>query len=327
MKMEWTLKSWNEVTKEEMYDWLELRSEIFIVEQDCPYQDLDRKDQECYHLWSRNAEGKMIAYSRIVPPGVSYDIPSIGRVVASELVRGTGMGVVLMKESMKACHELFGDLPVKISAQQYLVKFYGKFGFVPEGPGYLEDNLPHIAMTSKTGQDLGPIQAQLNQLNTNRSRFLQTLSEWTGEDRTRASRQSKWNAMQVAEHILTSEFGTLNYLIKKTQSGFDELMRVTDENRGNSRELNDKLRSDNRWKAPDVLPDPEGKMPLSELHEKWMKTGKGIDQFTLSFPSEHTDKLVFRHPFYGRFTLLQTLQFLSEHIVHHEHQLKRIQLS
>ncbi|MEO0405148.1 MAG: hypothetical protein AAF193_09785, partial [Bacteroidota bacterium] len=97
--------------------------------------------------------------------------------------------------------------------------------------------------------------------------------------------------------------------------------------RTNSKELNGKLRSDNRWKAPDVLPEPRGEMPFSELKEKWIKTGHGFNQFVHNFPMEHQDKLVFKHPLYGRLTMLQTLQFTAEHIVHHEHQIRRIQMS
>ena len=147
--MKWELRSWEEITRDELYEMLQLRSEVFIVEQDCPYQDLDDKDQKCLHLWARDECG-MIAHARLVPKGVSYDLyASIGRVVASPKVRGTGVGQELMEKSVAACLQHFPGEDIKISAQQYLIRFYEKFGFRAIGDGYLEDNIPHIAMIRK----------------------------------------------------------------------------------------------------------------------------------------------------------------------------------
>lgn len=140
-------KEFKALSLEELYDILAIRQEIFVVEQDCPYLDADGKDQLSYHVLGHDAQGKLMAYTRLVPLGISYkDYPSIGRVVVAETARGTGEGYHLMNFSIDKCLELFGAKPLKISAQTHLEKFYGKLGFNKVGEGYLEDNIPHIAM-------------------------------------------------------------------------------------------------------------------------------------------------------------------------------------
>ena len=123
-----------------------LRQEVFVVEQDCPYLDADGKDQNAWHLLGYD-EGQLLAYARIVGKGVSYEkYPSIGRVVISKKARGLGYGKLLMQVSLRECERLFGKIDIKISAQTYLLKFYNELGFQEVGEGYLEDNIPHIAM-------------------------------------------------------------------------------------------------------------------------------------------------------------------------------------
>ena len=130
----------------ELYDILRLRSEIFIVEQNCPYQDLDNKDQQSQHLLGIN-NGELISYVRLIPKGVSYDNNcSIGRVVTNQKYRGNGLGKELMHKAIKACRSLYGDCPIKISAQHYLLKFYNDLGFEAIGDTYLEDNFHHISI-------------------------------------------------------------------------------------------------------------------------------------------------------------------------------------
>ena len=133
---------------------MQLRAEVFVVEQNCPYQDADGKDPKSFHLSGSLSpvlpEGKgepmLIAYARILPPNVSYPEVSIGRVVSSPSVRGTGAGRELMKQSLIDIDKLFGKVPVKIGAQLYLQKFYESFGFVVSGAEYMEDGIPHIEM-------------------------------------------------------------------------------------------------------------------------------------------------------------------------------------
>lgn len=145
--MTFTIKTFEELTPYEMYALLQLRAEVFVVEQNCVYQDLDNKDQEAFHVLGINENGELMAYTRILPPGVSFPgFVSIGRVVNHLKVRGKGTGEALMEFSIKSCKLLFPGIPIKISAQTYLLKFYNDLGFKEVGEGYFEDGIPHIAM-------------------------------------------------------------------------------------------------------------------------------------------------------------------------------------
>ena len=132
---------------DEIYAIMALRQEVFVVEQNCPYLDADGSDQEAWHLMGLNKDGKLIAYTRLLPQGVSYEkYAAIGRVVTSPSVRGQGAGKKIMKASIEWMEKLFPNQPVKISAQLYLLKFYNELGFQEIGEEYLEDDIPHIAM-------------------------------------------------------------------------------------------------------------------------------------------------------------------------------------
>jgi ElaA protein len=133
----------------ELYQLLRLRSEVFVVEQNCVFLDMDNKDQDCWHLlgW----KGHLLAAStRLVPPGIAYDEMSIGRVVSSPQARGEGIGRALMEESIAACYKLFGHNPIRIGAQLYLEKFYTSLGFKTAGEIYLEDGIKHVEMLLMT---------------------------------------------------------------------------------------------------------------------------------------------------------------------------------
>lgn len=142
----WTIKKFDELTLDELYDILQLRNEVFIVEQNCIYQDLDGKDRSAWHLMAVE-DGKLVAYTRILPPGTSYNDPSIGRVVTSTLKRRSGLGRELMKRSIDVCEKLFGKTSITLSAQMYLQSFYESLGFIITGEEYLEDGIPHIKMS------------------------------------------------------------------------------------------------------------------------------------------------------------------------------------
>ena len=147
--MNWTVKKFDDLTPHELYATLRLRSEVFVVEQNCVFQDMDNKDQLCYHLmaWQNTSENpELIAYTRLMPPGVSYDLPSIGRVVISPLERGSGIGKLLMEKSIEELRRLFGKTPIKIGAQLYLKGFYQSFGFEQSSNIYDEDGIDHIEM-------------------------------------------------------------------------------------------------------------------------------------------------------------------------------------
>ena len=144
-KIEWSLKKFEELSSLELYEILRLRSEVFVVEQNCVFLDMDNKDQFSLHLQGR-IDGKLAAGVRILPPGLSYDEPSIGRVVSSPLFRRKGVGIELMKTAIKETISLYGDVAIKIGAQLYLKNFYESFGFVQCSETYLEDDIPHIKM-------------------------------------------------------------------------------------------------------------------------------------------------------------------------------------
>ncbi len=141
----WSLKQFAELSPFELYDILRLRSEVFVVEQQCIFLDMDDKDQQAHHLQGRLGD-ELIVSVRILPPGLAYDEPSIGRVVGSPRHRGLGAGKLLMEEAITATQSLYGLQPIKIGAQQYLKKFYEDLGFVQCSDTYMEDDIPHIKM-------------------------------------------------------------------------------------------------------------------------------------------------------------------------------------
>ena len=145
-KVKWTTKHFKNLSIDEYFEILYLRSEVFIVEQDCPYQDVDEKDRKSFHLFGRDKNGKVIAVSRILPKGVSYEEISIGRVAVKKDARGEGVGDELMQEAIKFIEQEFGEQNIRISAQKYLMGYYQKHGFKSTDKYYLEDNIPHVEM-------------------------------------------------------------------------------------------------------------------------------------------------------------------------------------
>mgnify|MGYP003523256343 FL=1 len=141
----WAFKKFEELTSSELYAIMQLRNEVFVVEQNCVYQDADNKDLLSYHLMGWNQQ-KLVAYTRILAPGIAFEEASIGRVVTSPSVRRTGIGIELMNRSISKTTELFGNFPIRIGAQLYLQKFYISLGFEKDSDTYLEDNIPHIEM-------------------------------------------------------------------------------------------------------------------------------------------------------------------------------------
>ncbi|MFH7017315.1 GNAT family N-acetyltransferase [Flavobacterium sp. FlaQc-47] len=138
-------KSFKELTNDELYLILQLRNEVFVVEQNCAFQDLDNKDQDSYHLICM-INGVLAGYSRLVPAGVSYREISIGRVITAPAFRGLGLGKELMQNSVEACQRLFKGSTIRIGAQQHLSKFYNSLGFLAQGQPYDEDGIMHIEM-------------------------------------------------------------------------------------------------------------------------------------------------------------------------------------
>jgi ElaA protein len=149
MQIHWLLKKFEVLTPYQVYAILQLRNEVFVVEQACVFQDADDKDQHCYHLMGFD-NNKLVAYTRIVPEGVIYGQASIGRVVTAPSVRRLGAGKQLMQQSIDTVYNLFGKVPIKIGAQLYLKNFYQSLGFHPISDVYLEDGIEHIYMLRET---------------------------------------------------------------------------------------------------------------------------------------------------------------------------------
>ncbi|MGE0020717.1 MAG: GNAT family N-acetyltransferase [Draconibacterium sp.] len=145
-------KTFQELTVDELYDILRLRSEIFVVEQTCVYNDLDGLDKDAVHLFYKN-ERKIVAYARLLKPGTRFADFSIGRVVVKESERRTGLGIELMGEAKKFIINEWGAGKIKISAQSYLQRFYENLGFEVITEMYLEDGIPHYGMLYKVAQD------------------------------------------------------------------------------------------------------------------------------------------------------------------------------
>ncbi len=146
MHLEWNIKHYTELSTNEFHDIIELRLRVFVVEQNCSYLDLDGKDKKAYHLICRDGLGKVMATARILPPGLAYDDVAIGRVVIDPEIRGKGIGHELMDKCIQFSIAEFGSVPIRISAQKHLEKYYNKHEFTTTGNEYLEDDIPHVEM-------------------------------------------------------------------------------------------------------------------------------------------------------------------------------------
>jgi ElaA protein len=138
-------KTFKQLTTDEVYAILQLRSEVFVVEQDCVYQDIDYKDQKALHVLGFK-DKNLVAYTRIFKPGDYLDSASIGRVIVKENERKYRYGYTIMEASIKAIKDYYNESKIKISAQVYLKKFYNNLGFEETGEEYLEDGIPHMGM-------------------------------------------------------------------------------------------------------------------------------------------------------------------------------------
>ncbi len=143
--MKFTFKHFSELSLEELYNILQLRAAIFVVEQDCVYNDLDNLDKEATHVFLRK-NGEIVACARLLKPGTRFPYPSIGRVVVKDSERGNGIGIQLMKEAIIFVLNEWKAKEIKISAQKYLQKFYEDLGFNIVTNEYLEDGIPHFGM-------------------------------------------------------------------------------------------------------------------------------------------------------------------------------------
>lgn len=145
MSLRWEWKRFEDLSANEVYTILCVRQQVFVLEQECLYLDADGKDRKCFHLMGFD-EDELVAYARIVDAWVSYDEVAMGRILTTSNARGTGAGIELMEVGLKQIRAHYGNVPIRISAQTYLLKFYEKFGFYSTGKEYLEDEIPHTEM-------------------------------------------------------------------------------------------------------------------------------------------------------------------------------------
>lgn len=143
------LKAFTELSQEELYRILAIRNDVFVVEQACAYQDLDGKDQRSKHLFYTTEQSEIVAYARLLPPGVSFDVASIGRILVAHPHRKHNLGRKLVRDAIAACNAIWPHSDIRIGAQRYLLDFYASFGFEEVGEEYLEDGIPHVDMHLK----------------------------------------------------------------------------------------------------------------------------------------------------------------------------------
>ena len=149
MSLIWNCTYFDNLSNKDLYQILQLRSDVFVLEQQCLYQDMDNKDLESWHLMGRNEEGILIAYARLLPAGLAYNHSSIGRIVTHPKWRRTGLGRALVAEAIQQSSQLFGKQTIQIGAQYYLLSFYHSFGFTAISDIYMEDGIEHILMIRK----------------------------------------------------------------------------------------------------------------------------------------------------------------------------------
>jgi ElaA protein len=144
--MNWTLKRYEDLSLDEFHDIIQLRINIFVVEQDCPYPELDNKDKIAYHFFGTTDHGRIVAYTRIFGPGSYFKEAAIGRVVVHRDFRNKKLGFELMSRSIDEINRIFDFPVIRIGAQTHLQKFYESLGFISTGQDYIEDGIPHIYM-------------------------------------------------------------------------------------------------------------------------------------------------------------------------------------
>lgn len=142
----WTWHAWSSLTPDALYDFLRLRSEIFVVEQHCVFADMDGADPQCLHLCGRDEDGQLLAYLRLVPPGLKAPQPALGRLVVAQRARGRGLSREAMREGLQRCAALYPAQAVFLSGQQHLEALYASLGFAAISAPYLEDGIWHINM-------------------------------------------------------------------------------------------------------------------------------------------------------------------------------------
>lgn len=150
-RLAWKIKAFSELSREELFEILQVRQQVFVVEQECAYPDIDDADRAAWHISARGAEADtpLLAYARILKPGLTYEQASIGRILTTTVARGQGLGRELIERSIAFIESRYPNHPIKIGAQVYLQEFYSKLGFEPVSGPYDEDGIAHIDMVKQ----------------------------------------------------------------------------------------------------------------------------------------------------------------------------------
>ena len=320
--MEWKTCAWSELDRDALYGVLQLRSEVFVVEQDCVYQDLDGKDEAGWHVLGVEA-GVCVATARVLPPGVSYAEPSIGRVVVKADHRHAGVGRRLMGEALACSLDRWPTAGIRISAQTYLEAFYRSLGFEVSSEPYLEDDLPHVQM-HRPGLPHGawdPFRG-----------LPMAVEEW--EHAVRALPANRvygsaegWRAGAITDHLLASEEATYRFLAKQCKGEASALLAIDEASTVRAATLSARLRSSERYPMPEGLPEPTpvaGDEEFDALMARWRAVQGRGRSFLAGLPLDWWGVLVFQHPHAGEMGLAVTGTFIADHITHHRHQLRRL---
>jgi len=188
---------------------------------------------------------------------------------------------------------------------------------------FLSNRLKQYFHPSKSSQMNQNLELLLNEFEAEKSNFTSLVEGFSREQRT-IKPENGWNMLQVMEHIIWSEKGTLEYMKRKTQAPWADIEKTTDEENKRSAQLNAALISDKQWKAPDVLPSPTGAQSFENMSSYWENVRNEYVAFLADLDTNYHHRLIFKHPLSGRLNLYQTMEFLNSHIAHHVHQIKRI---
>ncbi|MBT6164229.1 MAG: GNAT family N-acetyltransferase [Crocinitomicaceae bacterium] len=324
--VKWTESTWDEWDAPTMFAALRLRADVFVVEQDCVYPDLDDKDVQSIHLvaMAENAQPGQpaMATARMVPPGVSYAEPSIGRVVSAQSERGGGLGRELMERAIRICQRRWPRQAIRISAQQYLIRFYEELGFACAGEGYLEDGIPHIEMV-RQAENVG---FWIERHAAVVAQFGEALAAVPADQKKGNSEH--WGAAEVIQHLQLSEHGLRTYLAKKSNAQWSVLPQTDLDSDRAGMKIIGALKSNRRWEDPTkgAISPNSNAIDADEAWANWIETHDSMwDSMEEMFRDSGwwTVKL-FRHPLAGYLSLSDTFAFASAHIAHHIKQLERL---
>lgn len=320
--MEWKTCAWSELDRDALYGVLQLRSEVFVVEQDCVYQDLDGKDEAGWHVVGVEA-GVCVATARVLPPGASYAEPSIGRVVVKADHRHAGIGRRLMGEALACCLDRWPTAGIRISAQTYLEAFYRSLGFEVSSEPYLEDDLPHVQMF-RSGLPHGAWDP-FRSLPTAVEEWEQAVRRLPG-NRVYGAGEG-WRAGAITDHLRASEEATYRFLAKHCKGEASAWPAIDEASTVRAATLSARLRSAEQYRMPEGLPEPApvaGGEDFDALMARWRAAQARGRAFIAGLPLDWWDVQVFQHPHAGGMGLAVTGTFIADHITHHRHQLQRL---